>query len=261
METLNLSSLRCNVAMMTAGGWTGEKPKSFINRAGEFYSGTAWRNFATFAIKLTEKEKTEMLGAINQFFTGRHADAFIERVEQDAKEADLAERKRRAAEKAEAEKTLDKEQPPLLRAIESGANELEVMRKRHAEEEKQVERRLEPVRRDLANFVTRCQRIIDRADAYLMVTASPKIYEFQKELESRRNSLLPETQSGRSVEGRDIITRSNHESVNAAVDRINQIICRDLKALMLQPLSESELESAIEDLRQSVPIITMKKVR
>jgi hypothetical protein len=135
------------------------------------------------------------------------------------------------------------------------------MQKRHAEELRQIDNELASPRRKLANLENRCRVIIDAADSYLAATADPKIREFQKELEKRRSSLLPETQSGTSVEGRSIITHSTYESWQAAVNRINEIICSDAKALALLPLTEAELETALEDLRRSIPEIRMEKIR
>jgi hypothetical protein len=202
-----------------------------------------------------------MLQSLVERFTGPRVEAFIKRVEQDEKATVLEQRKVSAAQKAAAQKTLDQESPAFRRVIEAVDRDRESVKKRHAEELAQLDKRLEPAQRDLTSLEMRCRRIIDGADYYLASTADPKIKQFQKELEERRGSLSPEAQSGKSFQGKLVITHSTHESVNAAVDRINRIICDDLKKLALQPLSEIELSEALEDLRQSIPAIVMKPVR
>ena len=202
-----------------------------------------------------------MLESFIERFTPRTKAAFVERIEQDSKAVELEERKQAAEQKREAQKTLNQESPAFLRAVDNILKEKEAIKKRHAEELLELDKRLEPARADLANLEMRCRPIIDAADQYLTATADrPKIYQFQKELEERRSSMRPEFQEGRSFEGKPVITHSTAESVNAAVDRINQIICRDLKALALEPLNESELKAAIETLRQSIPFIEMKRI-
>lgn len=133
------------------------------------------------------------------------------------------------------------------------------MRKRHADEERQIERKLEPAQREHDALVASCQRVIESADAYLASTADPKIRVFARELQEQRTNLAPATQEGPSIDGRIVVTHSSYESYTAAINRINQILCVDLKALAFKPLTDAEFEEVLLSLRGSIPAIVMKK--
>jgi hypothetical protein len=101
---------------------------------------------------------------------------------------------------------------------------------------------------------------IDPAHNNLRRTASPKIGEYQRSLETRRASLSPQHEWEPRGDGRSTLVRSTAESVRDAVNRINRIIVDELPKLILEPLDDVELELRLQELDGSIPLIEMREV-
>jgi hypothetical protein len=212
-------------------------------------------------IKSTRKEQKTMLETITEWFHKPAGQAFVQQVEKDQKAELLKQRQELANAIRIANEQFEIIHPALFKHQNAAESELEAVKQKAAEMIRTAQRRCAQTRDELRNACAKRDAVVTPAEARLRETANPGIDEFARELEKMRSSLRPETETAPSIEGKIIIVRSSHESFDAAISRINAILVRELKALALLPLADDQLSEALEDLRQSIPAIVMKKVR
>jgi hypothetical protein len=198
-----------------------------------------------------------MLETISEWFYKPAGQAFVQKVERDQKAALLERRQEWANAIRIANEQFEMAQPALLK----NQNAAETVKAKAAEMIRAAERRCTQERQELRNACAKRDSVVLPAQARLAESASTMIDDFARKLENMRSSLRAETKTAPSIDGKIIVTRSNHESYNAAVNRINAILVREIRALALRPLTEDELSQELENLRQSIPIIEMKKIR
>jgi hypothetical protein len=198
-----------------------------------------------------------MLETISEWFYKPAGQAFVQKVERDQKAALLERRQEWANAIRIANEQFEMAQPALLK----NQNAAETVKAKAAEMIRAAERRCTQERQELRNACAKRDSVVLPAQARLAESASTMIDDFARKLENMRSSLRAETETAPSIDGKIIVTRSNHESYNAAVNRINAILVREIRALALRPLTEDELSQELEHLRQSIPIIEMKKIR
>jgi hypothetical protein len=198
-----------------------------------------------------------MLETISEWFYKPAGQAFVQKVERDQKAALLERRQEWANAIRIANEQFEMAQPALLK----NQNAAETVKAKAAEMIRAAERRCTQERQELRNACAKRDSVVLPAQARLAESASTMIDDFARKLENMRSSLRAETETAPSIDGKIIVTRSNHESYNAAVNRINAILVREIRALALRPLTEDELSQELENLRQSIPIIEMKKIR
>jgi hypothetical protein len=201
-----------------------------------------------------------MLESFSEWLTGPRAKAFRERVEEDQKEAEHAERIEWANSKSSKEEDFNKILPGLLNSEAKALQHLEAVKRRAAEMIAEAERPYQHATQERQNVCAKHERLIAALDNNLIRTADPRIDLFARELEAMRNSLTVSEQIGPSVSGQTIVTHSNAASCQAAAIKINRIICDELPRLKLQPLGDDELTAALQALRESIPKIKMEKI-
>ena len=202
-----------------------------------------------------------MLETISEWFYKPAGQAFVQKVERDQKAALLERRQEWANAIRIANEQFEMAQPALLKNQNAAESDLETVKAKAAEMIRAAERRCTQERQELRNACAKRDSVVLPAQARLAESASTMIDDFARKLENMRSSLRAETKTAPSIDGKIIVTRSNHESYNAAVNRINAILVREIRALALRPLTEDELSQELENLRQSIPIIEMKKIR
>jgi hypothetical protein len=62
------------------------------------------------------------------------------------------------------------------------------------------------------------------------------------------------------INGQLTVTHSSAASMQKAVAKLNEILCRELKSLELQPLSEDELELKLNELQDSIPEVVVERI-
>jgi hypothetical protein len=181
-----------------------------------------------------------------------------------AKEEDrrLAEREGWARQIRIANEQYEKLSPPLIATEQRTAQALEETKKKAADMIRDAERIHTEAKRARQKAGEDRDRDTLPAQAHLRRTASPKIIEFARELETRRRTLSVNNEWGRvaaSSTGEGVIA-SSADSVKAIVVRINEILCSEIARLELEPVSDEELEERFEALRRSIPQVEMRPV-